>query len=276
MTSPQMALRACASPIERLRAIPRDWCADNPVWTQFAHRVFIVVAELERLNNRVCRQALASGRVDDAALETRVRALLELEEAHGYYHDEVYEQLRLRGYEVDSLIHRVREETRAFEAKQGLPGLLAVVAGLEHIAASVGTWFLRSGRCISLPQEVRTVLGWRAVVGLRHHGTAFALYEEVCGGGYLHRARGLAAGAWFLNHLQHVVMAHLSAQELRPTPSCRRRQERRRFVVEHTTMVRTLALSTLGYLRPGFMPQTEDSVRLAEAVYAKHGCGQRH
>ncbi|MCB9744378.1 MAG: metal-dependent hydrolase [Alphaproteobacteria bacterium] len=277
MTSPNPALRGCSLPFDRLAELPKNWCAENPVWSKFGNRVFIVVAELELFINRVCLRALEAGLVQDPEVEATARELLAQEAAHTCYHDEVYAQLRRCGYEVDSLVHRVREEIRAFEASRGLPELLSVVAGMEHIAASVGAWWLREGRhALSLPKEVRTILGWRAVVGLRHHGAVFALYRAACAPGYLHRLRGLVAGAWFVGHVQDGVMAHLNAQELLPMPSARLREERRRFISEHTAAVRAMAASALCYLCPGFSPKSEESVRLAEAVYAAHRCEATH
>ena len=125
-------------------AVPRDWFMDDPVVTSYANGLHLVFPEGERFFIRSVRAFIH--RVEDPALQARVKGFVGQEAMHGREHEASFRMLEAHGVEVDGWLRWYKRWAFARMERWAPAKLcLSVTIALEHLTASLGENALTDG-----------------------------------------------------------------------------------------------------------------------------------
>lgn len=205
-------------------------------------------------------------RIDDPALQARVRSFAGQEAMHGQMHARCVEALEAQGFEVRSAI--ARYDRWAWERLEpwGTPRLrLAVTAALEHLTAVFAIRALQDGRIDAMDPPMRDLMRWHAAEEIEHRDVAFDVWRQV-DGRYLVRAVAMVVALVGLAVFWGALYRHLRRQAPDLTRS-RARRERRELRRRGWTLG-FVARRALVWFRPGFHPRDEPADHLVERALA--------
>jgi predicted metal-dependent hydrolase len=201
---------------------------------------------------------------DDERLRPLVKGFIGQESMHGREHRALNERLAELGYPTAAIergiavvLGLLKQQPRAMQ--------LSVTAAAEHLTATMAHTILVDPGMRELFEEnpqLGALLEWHAVEELEHKDVAFDLLHEV-DGRYVVRAAGMVVTAATLGAYVVAAIAVSMATDRRRI----RPREVPRMVrnLRNTQLLSTRSLARIvGYLRPGFHPNDDDTTTLLE------------
>jgi len=265
MLSQNIPVRRPALDFER--EIPRFYLEDNPLKTHFFNAINLAFPDGERFFVRSVHDHLAD--IEDPALRADVRAFCGQEGQHANQHERFFEVLRRQGYEVDSMVGRVRRIARW--SNEHLPrGLrLSMTAGAEHYTATVAGLALDHGMLDDCDSTMRELIEWHAIEEIEHKHVAFDVLRLAHPWNYPLRVAGFAIAT-----LVALVLSYGGTRAFMMQDARARRITQADYITARGKLRgrklqrfrRALQWQLLAYLKPGFHPNQHDDAALLERI----------
>jgi predicted metal-dependent hydrolase len=159
--------------------VPRDWYAGDPFATHFLDALSSTFPFGEAFFVRSVLRFRE--RIDDPALQERIRGFAGQEGQHSRLHDEHLELLLAQGYGLLARRNRILDRLLRFENRR-LPKLsLAITAALEHLTAILARQMLENDaeRTKAMHPVMAPLWRWHALEEAEHKSVAWDVLQQV-------------------------------------------------------------------------------------------------
>lgn len=247
--------------------VPKHWFSGSPVATHLVNGLNLVFPEGERFFIRSVKHYL--DRIDDPALQKRVRAFFGQEGRHGHEHEASFAMLEAQGYEIRRFLEEYERIAYRMIEPRVPPSLrLSVTVALEHFTASLAERALTDDLLDEAAPAMRDLLRWHAAEEIEHKSVAFDVFEAV-DGRYWVRIAGLGLATVALLGFWARATRMLLDQE--PDLSREEIAAQRRAAQDRGQDREVLFRAFVAYLRPDFHPDDHDNYDLAQRYLASVG-----
>lgn len=247
----------------------RDWHAQGPCVTAFAHALSISFPDGERFFIHTVRAFREH--ITDPQLQNAVVAFIGQEAMHSREHEDynrLLDEIGLPAQELEAHFARFAEAL-----KRWLPEVaqLSVTVAQEHFTAIFAELVLSDPRMLAgADSRLSALWRWHALEEIEHKAVAFDVFETVMGRGL--RAYTLRSGSMVLTTAGFLALALYYQQRLLSAePNKPRWRDRLRFadyMLRSPGLLPRLARPWLSYFRPGFHPWDHDNRHLLRQLDA--------
>ncbi|RJQ81977.1 metal-dependent hydrolase [Pseudonocardiaceae bacterium YIM PH 21723] len=262
--------------------VPAVWIPGEPYVCHLLNSVHLILPSFERWFIEVYTEALPLVR-DDKVLED-MKGFIGQESMHAESHQGAAEHLAALGYDVQPFLDQMH--WLFFEVLGSRPHLSAVrqvdwvvercalIAGLEHLTAAAGHWFLNdTGPWVRAGADpvMTDLLLWHGAEEVEHRSVAFDVYQHL-DGRVLRRMLGMTVALAGLLLLAIRGAKHLAAAD----PDLKKKPGALRFAWEFfragrkglLPRLRLLISQVLPYFRRSYHPSQEFDTELAVSYLA--------
>ncbi len=246
--------------------IPRHWWGGDRELTRNADALHLLFPEGERFFMRSVRDVAA--KLTDPHLKARVRGFMGQEAMHGRETEVSFRLLERDGLEWESFVEAVIKPTFASADRHLSPMTrLSITCALEHLTATLGEGAFSDPTVVEAHPTMQKLMLWHAAEEVEHKSVAFDVFQAA-GGGYFRRIVGMVLGYTTFMVLWRRAARHLLEQDggyhARDMTALRARMQ-----AKGNDRLAEFRAAFLGYLRPGFHPDDNDNLHIAEAYFAE-------
>lgn len=262
MVQPEITVRKPTLPFER--DIPHHYLGGNPVKTQFFNALNLAFPDGERFFVRAVNDHKA--RIEDPKLLAEIRAFSGQEGQHANQHERFFQVLARQGYEVDSMLSRMRRMSRW--ATRNLPRSLrlSMTAGAEHYTATLASLVFKHDLVGECDPTLRDLIEWHALEEIEHKHVAYDVLQKLYRYNYPLRILGYVVASLFVAAWAYAGTRELLLQDGRARRLSLAGYRRARNAALADKTVRRFRVdmrrALLDYLRPGFHPNQHDDTAL--------------
>lgn len=251
---------------------PLHWVPGDPFTTHLLNVLHMLLPAGERWFVHVYKQALPL--IRDRRLYDDVKGFMGQEGTHAAAHQRVLEHLKEQGVDPGPYVRQVEwmftkllgDDTAPPTARDWwLLERVAIIAAIEHFTAVLGQWILRSrglDRAGADPVML-DLLRWHGAEEVEHRSVAYDVFDHL-DGRYGRRLRTMAGVVPAMTWLwKRGVVYLVTADPTVPAARPRLRDLRRAGRADMFPRACELAAAVPRYLRPGFHPSHEGSLRPA-------------
>ncbi len=245
--------------------MPRHWCGGSPFMTHMLNVYTLLVPDNELYYIRHINRML--DRVEDPALQQRIRDFCRQEAQHGSGHRAFWDVLDAQGVRYRRFVGFVGWfNYRLLEPLIPRRLHLANIACIEHINAYLGNLYLERDLLREAEPRLRLLFNWHFAEEIEHKCVAYDAFVAA-GGTYFQRVLGALLVVPLFYLINTGGTFYLLAQE---GQLLRRRTWRDigRFLFRDGALVHALR-NLAAYLKPGFDPIQVDDFALAHDFFAQ-------
>jgi uncharacterized protein len=184
-----MAIPIPRDPQLDLTNVPKHWVAGNPVATAISNGINLLFPHGERFFVRSVHHYMDE--ITDPTLKAQVKAFFKQEGHHASAHDDLNEQLRKQGFEIDRFLDTYAKVAGWIEQHAPAKLNLAGTAAAEHFTAILADGSFTNGVLDVLDPTMQKLLAWHAAEEIEHKAVAFDVLQQV-DPSYAWRMAGLA------------------------------------------------------------------------------------
>jgi predicted metal-dependent hydrolase len=254
------------------KEIPNNWFKGNFLITHFVNSFHLIFPDGEKYFIRSVKAHEEF--VQDPELKKRVKAFIAQEIIHGNEHKTFWENLKKKGYDIDTFLKLYNSTTyeflepnleKVFGAKHGL----AVTVALEHFTASLAEFAFKDlNELEGVPENMRQMLLWHASEEIEHKSVAFDVLKAV-DDSYALRMRGLLHATITLSVYTIIGFVMFLLQEIKKgtfiSPF-----EFWEFFTHFISLARTMGKEIGHYMQPDFHPDQVANEHLAQYFFEKY------
>ena len=259
--------------------LPLRWIPSEAFASHVVNVMHILLPEGERWFVKVFSEALPL--IHDDQLREDVIGFIGQEGMHASAHQGVQDYFNAHGLDTTPYVTEIEHLFQRLLGDRDLTGRrqeewlverLAVIAGVEHLPAVLGTWVLNSPAldAAGADPQMLDLLRWHGAEEVEHRAVAYDVYTHL-DGRYLRRARTYAvAGAvliWLWIRGVRFLMEH--DQTLQPKQQARFGDLVRTKRLGLTPGYLDLAMASWRYFLPTYHPSHEGSTSQAVAYLAE-------
>lgn len=231
--------------------IPDVWYDNNPIATMLWASFSVTLPEGERQFIRSVRHF--ESRVNDPALQERIREFAFQEGQHAKQHSLLNDFLRARGFPVDAVLkdlNKLIEKERALSPK----AQLALTVTAEHFTAIIADFFLTKHpeELDKMHPELARLWAWHAIEEAEHKSVAFDVYMTIFGDrSYLNRLMVLQT--WYISWqmTRHMALFAKTTGDLFKPKSL---VQGLWYFAKPSSLIWSSLPDYLSFFRPGFHP----------------------
>ncbi len=245
--------------------MPRHWCGGSPFMTHMLNVYTLLVPDNELYYIRHINRML--DRVEDPALQQRIRDFCRQEAQHGSGHRAFWDVLDAQGVRYRRFVGFVGWfNYRLLEPLIPRRLHLANIACIEHINAYLGNLYLERDLLREAEPRLRLLFNWHFAEEIEHKCVAYDAFVAA-GGTYFQRVLGALLVVPLFYLINTGGTFYLLAQE---GQLLRRRTWRDigRFLFRDGALVHALR-NLAAYFKPGFDPTQVDDFALAHDFFAQ-------
>lgn len=245
--------------------MPRHWCGGSPFMTHMLNVYTLLVPDNELYYIRHINRML--DRVEDPALQQRIRDFCRQEAQHGSGHRAFWDVLDAQGVRYRRFVGFVGWfNYRLLEPLIPRRLHLANIACIEHINAYLGNLYLERDLLREAEPRLRLLFNWHFAEEIEHKCVAYDAFVAA-GGTYFQRVLGALLVVPLFYLINTGGTFYLLAQE---GQLLRRRTWRDigRFLFRDGALVHALR-NLAAYFKPGFDPTQVDDFALAQDFFAQ-------
>ncbi len=245
--------------------MPRHWCGGSPFMTHMLNVYTLLVPDNELYYIRHITRML--DRVEDPALQQRIRDFCRQEAQHGSGHRAFWDVLDAQGVRYRRFVGFVGWfNYRLLEPLIPRRLHLANIACIEHINAYLGNLYLERDLLREAEPRLRLLFNWHFAEEIEHKCVAYDAFVAA-GGTYFQRVLGALLVVPLFYLINTGGTFYLLAQE---GQLLRRRTWRDigRFLFRDGALVHALR-NLAAYCKPGFDPTQVDDFALAQDFFAQ-------
>ena len=265
-----MAIPIPRDPELDLTTVPKHWVAGNPVATAISNGINLLFPHGERFFVRSVHHYL--NQITDPLLRAQVKAFFKQEGHHASAHDDLNEQLRKQGFEIDRFLAAYAKVSLWIEQHSSPKLNLAGTAAAEHFTAILADGSFTNGMLDILDPTMAKLLAWHAAEEIEHKAVAFDVLQQI-DDSYALRMAGLAYATIVLSSYWAWSAISLLRQEKLGWRGIRANFEKMKSKRKgEGPIVRRVFLRGIRqYIRRDFHPNDNHNEHLARAWFEKHG-----
>lgn len=264
MEPPRLAPRRVQFEFE---PVPVHWVPGRPFLTHLLNALHFLFEHGERWFCKAFRAALPQ--IQDAQLRADVRGFIAQEATHSHHHAGFIGHLAAQGLHLPDFSRGLLRLLKRVRRRVTLRGQVAVIAGIEQYTAFLGAWVFEHGTLRDADPAMRELFLWHAAEEIEHKAVAFDLLQELRPG-YFYRVGHFLLASLALFIAWGLALVLLLRRD--------RRASLRAVLVDFVRCVRDGSLpigpvlrGCFSYLKPGFHPDQDDNLHLAENHFAGQG-----
>jgi predicted metal-dependent hydrolase len=261
-----MAIPIPRDPQLDLTNVPKHWVAGNPVATAISNGINLLFPHGERFFVRSVHHYMDE--ITDPTLKAQVKAFFKQEGHHASAHDDLNEQLRKQGFEIDRFLDTYAKVAGWIEQHAPAKLNLAGTAAAEHFTAILADGSFTNGVLDVLDPTMQKLLAWHAAEEIEHKAVAFDVLQRI-DPSYRLRMAGMLLATLLLGGFWIWGTTMLLRQDGITLRGARRElaQLRERDPIIRRVFVRGIR----EYLRRDFHPSDNHQDHLADAWFAARG-----